>query len=61
VERVEKDELAKNADILVVLCDLNPSTKDAVDKEFLKKMKKSAVLVNGARVSDRLPLQWRLG
>ena len=51
VERVEKDELAANADILVVLCDLNPSTKDAVNKEFLQKMKKSAVLVNGARVS----------
>lgn len=51
VERVEKDELAKNADILVVLCDLNPSTKDAINKDFLQKMKKSAVLVNGARVS----------
>lgn len=52
VERVEKDELAANADILVVLCDLNPSTKDAVNRDFLKKMKKSAVLVNGARVSQ---------
>lgn len=54
VERVEKDELAKNADILVVLCDLNPSTKDLVNMDFLKKMKKSAVLVNGARVSSSL-------
>jgi glyoxylate/hydroxypyruvate reductase len=51
VERVEIDQLAKEADILVVLCDLNPSTKDIVNIEFLKKMKKSAVLVNGARVS----------
>ena len=54
VKRVEKDQLAAEADILIVLCDLNPSTKDYVDKAFLKKMKKTAVLVNGARVSHLL-------
>jgi glyoxylate/hydroxypyruvate reductase len=53
VQRVEIDQLAKEADILVVLCDLNPSTTDLVNVDFLKKMKKSAVLVNGARVSYR--------
>jgi len=50
VERVEIDQLAKEADILVVLCDLNTSTTGLVNMDFLKKMKKSAVLVNGARV-----------
>ncbi|WVQ82657.1 hypothetical protein IAT38_004789 [Cryptococcus sp. DSM 104549] len=49
VKRVEKDELAGKADVLIVLCDLNPSTKDLVNKEFLGKMKKSAILVNVAR------------
>ncbi|WVR05999.1 hypothetical protein IAU60_003027 [Kwoniella sp. DSM 27419] len=49
VARVEKDELATQADILIVLCDLNPSTKDLVNKAFLQKMKKSAILVNVAR------------
>jgi len=61
VERVEKDTLAANADVLVVLCDLNPSTKDLVNMEFLKKMKKSAVLVNGARVSYLLPAKLMIG
>ncbi|WRT64274.1 uncharacterized protein IL334_001205 [Kwoniella shivajii] len=28
VKRVEKDELAREADVLIVLCNLNPSTKD---------------------------------
>jgi glyoxylate/hydroxypyruvate reductase len=50
IKRVEKDEIARNADILIVLCDQNPSTVNLVNKEFLSKMKKSAVLVNCARV-----------
>ncbi|WVF70348.1 hypothetical protein IAT40_005138 [Kwoniella sp. CBS 6097] len=49
VQRVEKEELATQSDILIVLCDLNPSTKDLVNQEFLGKMKKSAILVNVAR------------
>ncbi|WVQ70833.1 hypothetical protein IAR50_000358 [Cryptococcus sp. DSM 104548] len=48
-QRVEKDVLAEKSDILVVLCDLNPSTKDAVNKEFFARMKKTAILVNVAR------------
>ena len=51
MKRVEKDELAKNADIVIVLCDLNPNTKDLVNKDFLKQMKNTAILVNAARVS----------
>lgn len=51
VSRVDdKDEIAQRSDILIVLCSLSPSTKDTVNKDFLKKMKKTAVLVNSARV-----------
>jgi glyoxylate/hydroxypyruvate reductase len=51
VRRAEKEEIAEKSDIVVVLCDLNPSTKDLVNREFLRRMKKTAVLVNAARVS----------
>lgn len=50
VRREEKESLASQADILIVLCDLNPSTKDLVNKSFFQRMKKSAILVNVARV-----------
>lgn len=50
VRREEKEILASQADIVIVLCDLNPSTKDMVNKSFFQKMKKSAILVNVARV-----------
>ncbi|WWC58479.1 uncharacterized protein I303_101022 [Kwoniella dejecticola CBS 10117] len=52
VRRVEKDQLASQADILIVLCDLNPSTKDLVNKDFLAKMKPSSILVNVARAGQ---------
>jgi glyoxylate/hydroxypyruvate reductase len=51
VERKDKDEIAAESDILVVLCNQTPETVNLVDKAFLGKMKKTAVLVNGARVS----------
>ena len=51
VKRVEEDEIARNGDVVIVLCDQNPSTIDLVNKGFLSKMKKSAVLINCARVS----------
>lgn len=50
VKRVEKDQIAQEADIVIVLCDQNPNTVNMVNKEFMKKMKKSAVLINAARV-----------
>lgn len=50
VRRAEKEECAEKADILIVLCSQTPETVNLVDKEFLKRMKKSAVLVNSARV-----------
>ena len=53
VEWVDKDELAARSDVLVVLCNLNESTKGIVGKDFLKKMKETAILVNSARVGTR--------
>ncbi|KAL7424752.1 hypothetical protein Q5752_000436 [Cryptotrichosporon argae] len=49
VRRVEADELARRADVLVVLCALTESTKGLVDSAFLDMMKPTAVLVNAAR------------
>lgn len=51
VRRAEVDEVAEKSDVVIVLCSLNPSTTDLVNAAFLKKMKKSAILVNAARVS----------
>jgi glyoxylate/hydroxypyruvate reductase len=51
VRRVEIEELAEKGDVVVVLCSLTKETTDLVGKEFLGRMKKSAVLVNAARVS----------
>jgi glyoxylate/hydroxypyruvate reductase len=51
VQWVDKDGLASQSDVLVVLCNLNESTKGIVGAEFLSKMKDTSVLVNAARVS----------
>ena len=51
IKRQERDEIAAQADIVIVLCVHNESTINLVNKDFLTKMKKSAVLVNCARVS----------
>lgn len=56
VKWVEKEELARESDVLVVLCNLNESTKGIVGKDFLGDMKETAVLVNTARVSHSLQI-----
>ncbi|KAF5370383.1 hypothetical protein D9758_006901 [Tetrapyrgos nigripes] len=43
------DELARKSDILFVLAPGGPMTYHVVNEEFLRKMQKHAVLVNGAR------------
>lgn len=48
-EQVDKDTLLAESDILSLHCPLSNLTRDFIDKEALKKMKKSAVLVNVAR------------
>lgn len=48
-QQVDKDTLLVESDIVSLHCPLSDLTRDLIDKEALKKMKKSAVLVNVAR------------
>ncbi|KAH8998166.1 hypothetical protein EDB92DRAFT_1838312 [Lactarius akahatsu] len=63
VRRVELDELARESDVLFVLAPGGDATYHVVDADFLRKMKKHAVLVNTARGtlvdSDALALALR--
>lgn len=43
------DEIAKESDFITLHCPLNASTEGLVNAEFLKKMKKTAYLINTAR------------
>ncbi|KAJ9113023.1 hypothetical protein QFC22_006119 [Naganishia vaughanmartiniae] len=47
--RVEADVLAKESDVLIILCSLNEDTKGMVNAAFLEKMKSDAALINVAR------------
>ncbi len=49
VELVSLDELARQADFLCVHCSLSSSTKGIVNRELLRLMKPTAVLINTAR------------
>lgn len=48
-ERVEFDDLLKRSDFISVHCPLSELTKDLIDLEAMKKMKKTAILINVAR------------
>ena len=48
-ERVEFDDLLGRSDILSLHCPLSGRTRNLIDKEAFRKMKKSAVLINVAR------------
>lgn len=48
-EQVDKDTLLRESDFLSLHCPLSNLTRDFIDKEALRKMKKTAVLVNVAR------------
>lgn len=48
-ERVEFDDLLGRSDILSLHCPLSDRTRNLIDKEAFRKMKKSAILVNVAR------------
>lgn len=48
-ERVDFDTLLKESDFLSLHCPLSGRTRDLIDLDALKKMKKSAVLINVAR------------
>ncbi|KAF8067529.1 D-isomer specific 2-hydroxyacid dehydrogenase [Lyophyllum atratum] len=49
LQRVEMDELARESDILFVLAPGGPATRHLVNEEFLRKMKKTSVVVNTSR------------
>ena len=48
-ERVDLDTLLKESDILSLHCPLTDRTRNLINKETLKKMKSTAILVNVAR------------
>jgi len=49
VRRVGLDELARESDVLFILAPGGDKTKHIVQEEFLKKMKKTSILVNASR------------
>ncbi len=51
VELVDLDTLIRNSDVITINIFLNESTRNLVDKTFLKQMKSDALLVNTARGS----------
>lgn len=48
---MDLDELARESDALFILAPGGPSTYHIVNEDFLKKMKKTSILVNAARGS----------
>jgi glycerate dehydrogenase len=48
-ERVDKDTLLRESDFLSLHCPLSDITRNFIDADALKKMKKSAILINVAR------------
>ncbi len=49
VDKVDFNEIAKTSDFLVVLCDLNESTRGMIDSTFLNKMKSNSYIINLSR------------
>ena len=49
VEFCDKDELLSRSDFVSLHCPLTPLTEKMVNKDFLSKMKKNAVLINTSR------------
>lgn len=61
-EHVTFDELLAKSDFLSLHCPLSDITRDLIDKEALRKMKKTAILLNVARgpVVNNSDLYWAL-
>lgn len=49
VEFCGRDELLERSDFVSIHCPLTPETEGMVNKDFLSKMKKSAILINTSR------------
>ena len=48
-ERVDLDTLLNSSDFVIVLCSSNEGTRLLVNRDFLGKMKKDAILINASR------------
>jgi len=61
-ERVDLDTLLRRSDFLSLHCPLSDRTRDLIDKDALRKMKKTAILLNVARgpVINNADLYWAL-
>lgn len=46
---VSFDELIENSDIISLHCPLTPQTKNLVNREFISKMRKNAIIINTSR------------
>lgn len=62
VIKMPREEIIRTADVISLHLAATPDTVDMVDREFLTKMKKSAVLINTARgaLVDEDALVWAL-
>ncbi|KAG6828097.1 hypothetical protein H0H92_009252 [Tricholoma furcatifolium] len=49
LQRVDMDRLARESDVLFVLAPGGPSTRHLVNEQFLRKMKRTSVVVNTSR------------
>ncbi|KLO10057.1 D-isomer specific 2-hydroxyacid dehydrogenase [Schizopora paradoxa] len=49
IYRVDQQMLAKESDVLFVLAPGGPATYHVIDEDFLKRMKKTAILINPSR------------
>ncbi len=49
IQQVSREELLQRADVVILHCPLNDSTRGMIDKAALESMKRTAVLVNLAR------------
>ena len=61
-ERVDKDTLLAQSDFLSLHCPLSERTRNLIDKDALRKMKRTAILLNVARgaVINNADLYWAL-
>lgn len=61
-ERVDKDTLLAQSDFLSLHCPLSERTRNLIDKDALRKMKRTAILLNAARgaVINNADLYWAL-
>ena len=61
-EQVDKDTLLAQSDFLSLHCPLSERTRNLIDKDALRKMKRTAILLNAARgaVINNADLYWAL-